>query len=115
MDPDVLSTLLSDPSRVEGVPREELPEIAAAAERLRAVCWARLTALEAPTNGRAPELEAKSGDRLLTVKEVAQRTGLTRRQVYRRAASWPFARKVSERCLRFSEWGLERWLSRRGP
>lgn len=48
-------------------------------------------------------------DRLLTVKEAAERLGVDRRWIYRRADTLPFTRKLSPGTLRFSERALERW------
>ncbi len=60
----------------------------------------------------APDEAGVIGTRMLTVDEVAERLGLSRSEVYRRAKSWPFAMKLSPKALRFSETGLERWLRR---
>ncbi len=48
--------------------------------------------------------------RMLTVDEVAERLGLSKSEVYRRAKGWPFALKLSPKALRFSERGLGLWL-----
>jgi predicted DNA-binding transcriptional regulator AlpA len=53
-------------------------------------------------------------DRLLTVHQAAERLGLSASQVYKQAHGWPFTRKLSAKALRFSEAGLERWLSSKG-
>ena len=53
-------------------------------------------------------------DRLLTVNQAAERLGLSKGQVYKQAHGWPFTRKLSAKALRFSEAGLERWLSSKG-
>src|SRR5512134_1110287 len=44
-------------------------------------------------------------DRLLTVETVAERMGMTPKQVYARAAGWSFAVRPSKGTLRFSERG----------
>ena len=49
-------------------------------------------------------------DRLLTVQEAAQRLAVTPRWLYRHAGDLPFTVRLG-RLLRFSERGLDRWLS----
>lgn len=52
-------------------------------------------------------------DRLLTADEVAEALGVTRRWVQRRARRLPFARRLSEHAVRYSESGLRRWMENR--
>jgi predicted DNA-binding transcriptional regulator AlpA len=66
------------------------------------------------------ELEAADGasgppvaDRLLTAEEAAQRLGVTVRWLYDHARDLTFAKRLSRKCLRFSEAGLRRYLERR--
>jgi excisionase family DNA binding protein len=80
-------------------------------ETLRARLWARLQAPPVPKSGPAPNDNGKA-DRLLTVAQVAERLGVPKRWVYRRAAKLPFARRIGAGTLRFSEKGLERWEAR---
>lgn len=60
-------------------------------------------------NGSAP---APRPDHLLTAQEVAPRLGCSVRYVYAQATAFPFTVRVGN-LVRFSEGGLERWLSRR--
>jgi excisionase family DNA binding protein len=62
-------------------------------------------------SGEAPDEPAT---RLLTVDEVAARTGMSREWFYReaRAGRLPFARRLGRR-VAFDEVGLQRWLDRR--
>jgi excisionase family DNA binding protein len=64
--------------------------------------------IAAKLNGSEPE----QPDRLLTVREVARRLGVSPRYVYSRVDKYPFARRIGAKTLRFSERGLERWLAR---
>lgn len=61
-------------------------------------------------NGKAP---AQTPARLLTARETAPRLGVSVRWLYRHAATLPFARRLSDRALRFDEAGLLAWLERR--
>lgn len=113
MNPETLATLLSDPSRADALPREELPEVLGQVERLKAVLWARLATPEVAGNGRpVSDTERASGDRLLTVQELAERLNVDDRWIYRKADDLPFTRRLGDRTLRFSEQGVQRWLAR---
>lgn len=53
-------------------------------------------------------------DRLLTVREAAERLGVSPKYVYAHQKSFPFARRLpGGNALRFSERGLERWMARK--
>ena len=76
---------------------------------------AQLTGLPGQMMSDHSEVNASgANDRMLTVDEVAARMGLSRDYVYHRAKHWPFRRKLSARALRFSELGLEAWLTENG-
>lgn len=66
-----------------------------------------------PEMESAPPPAAPAPDRLLSVKEAADRLGVDRRWLYRRADTLPFAKKIGPGTLRFSEKGLNRWMERR--
>lgn len=56
---------------------------------------------------------APVASRLMTVPEVAARTSMSRKYIYKHAAEWPFTRRLpGEKALRFESAGLERWLAR---
>lgn len=115
MNPDSLAELAADPDRLENLPDEELPEVLAALERLRARVWARLNRPPEP-NGDGGRRRGGGGgreDRLLDVETVADRLDVTERYVYDHADDWPFTRRLSRQKLRFSERGLYRWLETR--
>lgn len=102
-------TLYPLPSTVSG-------DRASAAERLRAALQAAADALvELLTEDESGTSKpAGVADRLLTVAEVAKRTGLSADYIYRHGKRWPFARRIG-RAVRFSEAGLEHWLANRRP
>ena len=58
-------------------------------------------------------VQSEAVDRLPTVEEVARTLGVTKRWVQRRARRLPFARRISEHAIRYSESGLRRWMSNR--
>lgn len=108
---DRLAQLAADPEGVDDLPREDVPDVLSEVEALRARLWARLTRPE--RNGGPPQAEDNGADRLLTVEELAEVLNVDERYVYRRADRWPFTVRLSERKLRFSEEGLQRWLRTR--
>lgn len=59
------------------------------------------------------ERSEDEADQLLDVEAVAERLDVQERYVYDHADDWPFTRRLSPRKLRFSERGLNRWLSTR--
>lgn len=107
----LLAELVADPDRVGDIPREDLPDVLAAIEGLRARLWARLSKPPAPNpNGGGSKPKE---DRLLDVEQVAEILGVGPDYVYDHADDWPFKRRISPRKLRFSERGLFRWLDSR--
>lgn len=52
---------------------------------------------------------------LLTVREAAERMGVTPGWLYRNWKSLPFARKLKPKTLRFDAEGLARWVAARRP
>jgi predicted DNA-binding transcriptional regulator AlpA len=78
----------------------------------------RLAALQSQVAARlmatpAPEPAADEPDRWLTTAQVAERLQCSLKHIYRHQKSWPFAKKLSAKQWRFSERGLEKWLSRK--
>lgn len=72
-----------------------------------------LAALDGNGNGgHAGPTPSDTPDRLLTVREVATRMGVSPKYVYTHATDFPFTRRLSAKALRFSQSGLERWLGR---
>lgn len=52
-------------------------------------------------------------DRLLDADEVARRMNVSVAWVYRQARRWPFTKRLAKKAVRFSESGLEKWLTAR--
>ena len=82
---------------------ETLPALAGALETARVRIWSRIT---------KPDTSGGNSDRLLTVEQVAERTGFAPDYVYRNRSKLPFLRKVG-RSVRASERELDRWISAR--
>lgn len=104
----LLAEIATGPDVLDTIPEEDLPDLLAELERLRSRVWIRLHASrpQVETNGKPPE----APDRMLSVAEAAERLAVSVDWLYRRSDSLPFVRKLSDRTLRFSERGIERWL-----
>lgn len=109
-----LARLAADPSCVEDLGPDVIPALLGDIEALRVRLLARLMSVSAPAPP-APDPPRSNGgpDHLLTADEVARRLGISRRSLYRRAASLPFTRRIGTNTLRFSSRGLERWVASR--
>lgn len=70
-------------------------------------------ALVARVVATGTEGERKGGDGFVSPAEVARRLGVPVRWVYAHADEIPGTRRLSRRCLRISERGLERYMARR--
>ena len=70
-----------------------------------------LDALNGPEPTPSETQPSTSGDRLLTANQVAEVLGCSPRWVYDNADSLPFTRRIKPGMLRFSEKGLQRYLS----
>jgi predicted DNA-binding transcriptional regulator AlpA len=85
-------------------PVDAVPDLIAQLEGLKARLYARLSA-----PGR---MAAPTKDRLLTVKEAAEKMRRSADWLYRHSATLPFAVREG-RLLRFSEQGIEEYIRRR--
>ena len=110
-----LASLLANPSSASEVPAERIPALVAelaseqsALSALQGALTVRLLVAQADAATR-PE----TSDRLMTAEEVATALGVTPRWVQRRARRLPFARRISDHAIRYSESGLRRWMSNR--
>lgn len=110
MDPRALAELAADPSRLDDLPEEELADVVAELERLKAKAWTRL---HQPPAGNGDGTSEPSEDRMLDVEEAAELLSVKPRWLYDRSDDLPFAKKLAPRTLRFSERGLYRWLDTR--
>jgi predicted DNA-binding transcriptional regulator AlpA len=83
---------------------EHLPDLIARVEALKARLYARLTSANSPS--------AAIRDRLLNVKEAAQKLRRSSDWLYRHGSELPFVVREG-RLLRFSEQGIEEYIRRR--
>lgn len=105
-----LRDLLSDPQRVADLSPEDAATALVELASLQAAVAARLRA--APASSPSPDGPAEL-DRMLTADEVAGLLNRSRAWVYRQSKHWPFTRRLTRRTLRFSEAGLQRFLTQR--
>ena len=89
---------------------QEIPAILGELEELKAAAWAQLLA---PTNGSNPAATKPQDGRWLTAAEAAALLRVTPRWLYRHQKKLPFARRLSRKCIRFSEAGLRRWQAKK--
>lgn len=90
------------------VPVEQIPQVVAALAAWQIALVARLIATPLTIAERVTEPD----DRLLTVRECADRLRKSTKWVYRRNKTLPFARCLGPRSWVFSQQGLEKWLAR---
>jgi predicted DNA-binding transcriptional regulator AlpA len=104
-----MDTLFPDHDRLAALPPEQIPSLLARLAAIQSVLTARL--LATPTVPPAGDSEPKSAttDQFLTAEDAAQILRVSPRWLYRHANRLPFARRLSRKCLRFSEAGLRRW------
>ena len=104
-----LDELLREPQRVAELLPETVRSLMAHCAALQSALAARLLSVDANGNGQ-PELSPE--DRLLTVKQAAEKLGLSRDYIYRHAKALPFTVRIG-RQVRFSNKGIERYLRQR--
>jgi predicted DNA-binding transcriptional regulator AlpA len=110
-----IASLVANPSSVAGVPVDRIPSLVVELASEQSALAALQGALSARllVSQLSAAAQENSGERLLTAEEVATVLGVTRRWVQRRARRLPFARRISEHAIRYSESGLKRWMSNR--
>jgi len=91
------------------IPVEQIPAVLAAFAAWQSALAARLMA----TPATIVETATETDDRLLTVRECAERLRKSPKWVYRRTKTLPFARCLGPRSWVFSQRGLEKWLAQR--
>jgi len=110
-----VGSLMANPSSVAEIPPDKIPalvaELASQQSTLSALQGALTARLLVSQASDATQDESK--DRLLTAEGVAATLGVTKRWVQRRARRLPFARRISDHAIRYSESGLRRWMSNR--
>jgi predicted DNA-binding transcriptional regulator AlpA len=110
-EPNSVPPLGLDPASVAVLAPEALPGLLRALRTLEAVVLDRILT-PAPAHAALVDgLPPVEGDRLLTVAQAAERLGMSRHAIYRRAGRWAFTRKIGRRTLRFSECGLEKAIA----
>ena len=67
----------------------------------------------ATTTPNVEPVVSKAEDHYLTAQEAADRIGVKRKWIYDHADGLPFVKRLSDRTLRCSERGLNRWLERK--
>ena len=90
------------------IPVEQIPRALVAVAAWQSALAARLILTPSPSH----EPMAEAEDRLLTVRECAERLRRSTKWVYRRVKTLPFARCLGPRSWVFSQRGLEKWLAR---
>lgn len=102
-----LAELLQDPALAEALPPEAARALLLRLAPLQEALRLRAVQFHASVSNGQPE--ATGDDRLLTPEEASRLLGVTPAWLYRHSPSLPFARRLSRKCLRFSEAGLRRW------
>jgi hypothetical protein len=114
MTPDareLLRAMLGGTATAADVPRAALPVVLGQLAELQAVFLARLVAGEAGQVGAAAAAQPEPV-KLLTVAQAAVMFAVQPRWLYRHAEQIPETRRLSRKCLRFTEAGLRRYLAR---
>ena len=107
-----LDAIAANSRLVDELPAHVCGALAAKAAGVMAALGARL-AVSASRHTPSQEGKTMVHDRLLTTEEAAVRLGTTPRWLRRHANRVPFTRRLSRKCIRFSEAGLTRWLATR--
>jgi excisionase family DNA binding protein len=97
------------------VPPAEIPAALASLAAEQGRLAAQQSALAARLMAAPVATPTPAADRMLTVKEVAERLRCSVKTVYRRIDTFPFARRNGARAWIFSEQGLTKWLARWKP
>ena len=106
-----LGAILDDPDRVVDVPRDQVGSLIGTIVHLLGHLAGRLQGQVGDESGPAPDRRVRP-DRLLTPGETSAILGVSRRWLYRHADKLPFTRRLSRKCLRFSESGVYKYLGR---
>jgi|CZKY01.1.fsa_nt_gi predicted DNA-binding transcriptional regulator AlpA len=79
----------------------ELPELLGELEVVRCTCFQRL----------APSAPPLAPDVNLSVEEASKRLGMSKSFLYRNVDTFPFARRMGTRNIKFSSRGIDAWLA----
>jgi hypothetical protein len=109
-----LAALLADPTRAADVAASDVPAVLRAVTAREIALGAEQAALGAIRSilaARAAGGGNGHGDRLLRVKAMAEKLGVTEDWLRHNAPWLPFTRKPSDGQLRFSERGADEWIA----
>jgi len=104
-----LDELAAHPERAQELPPEAARDLLARLAPLQTVLLAQAIRPPAGANGQG---EPEGQGDLLTVEEAARKLRVSTDWLYRRAGKLPFTVRLG-RQLRFSEWGLDRYIRQR--
>lgn len=105
--------LLADPARAWKLSPDEAKSVLANAGALLAILQCRASVHEPSFQPATRENgKPRRGDRLMDIHQASEQLGMTVRQLYRRAGCLPFTTRVG-RLLRFSERGIQNWITER--
>ena len=102
-----LDQLAADPTKAASLPVDATEKLLAQVHVVEGVLLARLLSTRVQRDGQ-PEAPPE-GDHFLTPEEAAKILGVTVPWLYRHAARLPFTRRLSRKCLRFSEAAVRKW------
>ncbi len=94
---------IPSPETIATVPARQLPAVALALAAAQGAVAARMADLA---------VEPRD-DSYVTVEQIAAELQVDPAWVYRQAAHWPFAAKLSGKALRIERAGYRRWVARR--
>lgn len=107
---DIVALIRSLADRADETPKELVPAVLVALGSIQG----RLTTRLLESTASPPPLDDSSNqDRLMTAEETARILGVTVRWIYRHAGRLPFTKRLSRKALRFSEFGLRRYVKSR--
>lgn len=105
-----LDEIARDPSRAANLPREALLSLLLRCSTVHGIISAQLAAMIA---GNGQQQNTMAPDRLLEVKETAERLAVPPDWVYRHANELPFTVRLGPGQLRFSSNGIDRYIRQR--
>ena len=104
--------------RAEGIPADRIPDVLSQLAALQgnlAAVQAKLIARMTRSWMNDTVQKDDLLERWLTADEAAELLKVNRKWLYHRANALPFARRLSQKKLLFSESGLRRWMASRQP
>lgn len=105
-----LDTIADDPTKAASLPLQVATALLARCTVVQSALIGRLL-VDIGAGSREAEAQGHAQDRLLTAEKAAPILNTTPRWLYRHHKNLPFTRRLSRKCLRFSEAGLMKWLA----